>query len=201
MHELIAFLEDAFSPTTTIHGTLVDVYGIGLLYTGSSGIGKSECALDLVERGHRLVADDIVTVRATPQGILMGSGSELLRHHMEIRGIGIIDVQSIFGIRGVRLMKRIEVEVRLEAWDEIEDYERLGLDEKSTTILGIEIPQVTVPIIPGKNLTVISEVVALNHLMKVTGYNPAEEFNKRLVDLMAKKDGATLRERLKGDRE
>lgn len=176
------YLDHLFAPQTTIHGTLVDVYGVGLLYTGKSGIGKSECALDLVERGHRLVADDMVRIiRKTPE-VIIGTGSELLGHHMEVRGIGIIDIEKLFGIRAIRMQKRIEVEVRLVAWDEEAEYERLGVEDKFTTILGVEIPVVTIPLSPGKNITVISEVIAMNHMLKIYGEHTAQEFSKRLSE-------------------
>ena len=182
-----SFLEETFAPTTSVHGTLVDVYGVGLLFTGRSSIGKSETALDLVERGHRLVADDVVTIRKRQPNILIGSGNELLRHCMEIRGIGIIDVQSIFGIRAIRGFKRVEVEVNLREWDAKEDYERLGISEQFSTLLDVQIPLVVVPLFPGKNITVISETIALNYLVKAYGYNPAEHFNDNLVQLMRRK--------------
>jgi HPr kinase/phosphorylase len=176
------FLDGLFAPSVTVHGTLVDVYGVGMLYTGKSGIGKSECALDLIERGHRLVADDMVKIiRRTPE-IITGSGSELLGHHMEIRGLGIIDIEKLFGIRAIRLQKRIEVEVQLVFWDDQDHYERLGLEDRYTKILGVEIPKVIIPVSPGKNITVISEVIAMNHMLRVFGTNPAQEFQKRLME-------------------
>lgn len=190
------FLDGIFAPSVTVHGTLVDVYGVGLLYTGKSGIGKSECALDLVERGHRLVADDMVNVvRRTPE-IIIGSGSELLGHHMEIRGMGIIDIEKLFGIRAIRLQKRVEVEVRLVYWEDQDNYERLGLEDRYTKILGVEIPIVTIPISPGKNITVVSEVVAMNHMLRVFGTNPAQEFQKRLMEAIHRKKKESPRERL-----
>ena len=171
--------------------SLVDVYGCGLLFTGSSAIGKSETALDLVERGHRLVADDVVTITRRHGDVLIGSGNQLLRHHMEIRGLGIIDVQTVFGIRSIRLQKRVEVEVNLREWSSSEDYERLGLDDRKSTFLDIEIPLVQVPITPGKNITVIAEVIALNYLVKVYGgYSPAERLNQHLIELMKRKSAA-----------
>jgi HPr kinase/phosphorylase len=179
-HLLSDFLDEKFAPTTTVHGSLVDVYGVGLLFTGRSGIGKSEIALDLVERGHRLVADDIVQISRKAAGVLIGQGSEMLKYHMEIRGLGIIDVRSIFGIRATRPQKRIEVEIHLEEWDNTEDYERIGVDEQYTKILEVEIPFVKLPIFPGKNITVIAEVVAMSQLLKVTGVNMARDFDERL---------------------
>jgi HPr kinase/phosphorylase len=199
VHDLVSYLDDLLAPQTTVHGTLVDVYGVGLLFTGKSGIGKSECGLDLVEKGHRLVADDVVTVVRTPQGHLVGSGSELLRHYMEIRGVGIIDVRAMFGIRGIRQHKRIEVEVRLTEWSEIADYERLGIEDVRTEVLGIAIPLVTLPLVPGKNITVISEVIALNHRLKLYGVHPAREFDRCLKDLVSRK--AEAEKVLRGDDE
>ncbi len=187
IHRLSSYIDNKLAPTTVVHGTLVDVYGVGLLYTGDSGIGKSECALDLIERGHRLVADDVVTIKKRGQSVLVGYGNQMLQHHMEIRGIGIVDLTTLFGIRSVRMRKRVEVEVRLKRWSPDEDYERLGLDEKPTTILGVEIPLITVPVVPGKNLSVISEVLAMNQLLKLCGYSSAEEFNNRLLDSIQKK--------------
>ena len=191
IHSLTLYLDHMFAPHTTAHGSLVDVYGVGLLFTGDSGIGKSECALDLVERGHRLVADDVVTITRRHGDVLIGTGNQLLRHHMEIRGLGIIDVQSIFGIRAIRLQKRVEVQVNLQQWSNEKDYERTGLDEKKTDVLGVQIPLVEVPITPGKNITVISEVIALNYLVKVTGgYSPAERLNRHLLEIMKRKSAA-----------
>jgi HPr kinase/phosphorylase len=196
---LTSFLEEAFAATTSVHGTLVDVYGVGLLFTGRSAIGKSETALDLVERGHRLVADDVVTIRKRQPNILIGSGNELLRHCMEIRGIGIIDVQSIFGIRAIRGFKRVEVEVNLQEWSDREGYERLGLEERQTDILEVQIPLVVIPIFPGKNITVIAETIALNYLVKVYGYHPAARFSENLLEVIRRK--RTLSRLAEGDLE
>lgn len=187
IHLFNYYLDDLFAPQTTIHGSLVDVYGVGLLFTGRSSIGKSEIALDLVERGHRLVADDVVVVTRTARELLLGSSNELLRHHIEIRGVGIIDVQSVFGVRAIRRQKRIEVEVQLVDYDESQDYERLGIEEVKAEILEVQIPRVTVPIFPGKNITVIAEVIALNHLLKVYGYYPAMEFSRKLHEAIQQK--------------
>lgn len=186
-HFLNAYLENRFAPQTSLHGTLADVYGVGLLFQGRSGIGKSECVLDLVERGHRLVADDMVKVLRKGNEVLIGTGHENLRHHMEIRGLGIIDIPSIFGIRAVRLRKRIEVVVQLEEWRDDTDYDRTGLDENVTTILDVQLPIVTIPLVPGKNITVLSEVAAMNHLMKLYGHHPARRFNKRLIKMTRRK--------------
>lgn len=187
MHLLSDYMDGQFAPSISVHGSLVDVYGIGVLFTGRSGIGKSEIALDLIERGHRLVADDIVNISRKAGGVLIGTASDMLQHHMEIRGLGIVDVRSIFGIRAIRMQKRVEIEVQLEEWDDNEDYERIGLDDHTTRILDVEIPVVKLPIFPGKNITVIAEVLALNQLLKIHGYHPAKSFNERLIKKMQEK--------------
>jgi HPr kinase/phosphorylase len=178
------WLEEEFAPTTNLHGSLADVFGVGLLFVGRSGIGKSECVLDLVERGHRLVADDLVIARRRGSDVLIGRGHDMQRHHMEIRGVGLVDIPSVFGVRAVRQQKRIEVVVQLEEWDHDAPVDRTGLDGESTTILEVELPKVRVPLNPGKNITVIAEVIALNHLLKYSGINPAERFNERLMRQM-----------------
>ena len=184
IHVLTAHLTNVFAPRMTLHGSLVDVNGVGLLFTGDSGIGKSETALDLVERGHRLVADDVVVVSRRPPSVLVGSSNELLGHRMEIRGVGIVDVRAMFGIRATRVRKRIEVEVRLVKWDPNAPYERLGLVDRTTSVLGVRIPYVTIPLVPGKNVSVLAEVVAMNHLIKSSGSNAAADLDARLKDLM-----------------
>jgi HPr kinase/phosphorylase len=196
-NRLSAYLDHIFAPSVNVHGTLVDVYGVGLLYTGKSGIGKSEVALDLVERGHRLVADDVVKITRTAPDVIIGSGSELLGHHMEIRGVGIIDIEELFGIRAIRMQKRIEVEVSLSYWSETEDYERLGVEDHRTTLLAVQIPIVSVPISPGKNITVISEVIAMNHMLKVYGENSAIEFSKKLSQKLGRQ--ASTKDYLESD--
>ncbi len=178
------YLETALAPTVSLHGSLADVYGVGLLFVGESGIGKSECVLDLVERGHRLVADDLVFATRRGHDVIIGHGHEFQRHHMEIRGVGIIDVRALFGIRAIRQQKRIEVVVQLEAWDDMRDYSRTGLEKEETVILGVTLPKVTIPLNPGKNITVISEVVAMNHLLKYVGVDPAVEFDQKLREAM-----------------
>jgi HPr kinase/phosphorylase len=183
-HRITPFLTEAFAPQTTIHGSLADVYGVGLLFIGRSGIGKSECVLDLVERGHRLVADDVVLVRRLGNDILIGRGHEHQHHFMEIRGIGLIDIAALFGIRAVRQQKRIEVVVQLEDWDSGKAYDRTGLDAAETRVLDVALPLVVVPLNPGKNITVIAEVVAMNHLLKYSGIDSAREFNERLIKRM-----------------
>ncbi len=194
-------LESEFAESTTLHGSLADVFGVGLFFTGQSGIGKSECVLDLVERGHRLVADDLVITSRRGNDVLIGRGHELQRHHMEIRGVGLIDIPSIFGIRAVRQQKRIEVVVRLEEWDQNGIVDRTGLDTETTSILGVAIPLITVPLNPGKNITVIAEVIALNHLLRYSGVNPAEVFNERLIGKMRHAAAGNVREYLQEDDE
>jgi HPr kinase/phosphorylase len=184
---LADFLDDQFSPQIVVHGSLVDVYGAGVLLTGPSGIGKSEIALDLIERGHRLVADDVVMVTRKGEGILMGAGTDLVKHFMEIRGLGLIDVRSMFGIRAIRYQKRVEIVVELEEWKPGQDYTRTGLDEISMTLLDVDIPLVKLPIFPGKNVTVITEVISLNYLLRHYGYDAAREFSKRLEGVIGQK--------------
>jgi HPr kinase/phosphorylase len=176
------FLDDQFSLQVVLHGSFVDVYGVGLLFCGKSGIGKSEIALDLIERGHRLVADDIVLISKKAESILMGSGTSLVKHFMEVRGLGIIDVRKIFGIRAIRFQKRVEVIVELETWDDKKSYDRTGLNYDISNILGLEVETINLPIFPGKNITVISEVIALNYLCKHYGYDAAKTFGERLND-------------------
>jgi HPr kinase/phosphorylase len=189
---LADFLDDQFSPQLVVHGSLVDVYGIGVLIVGRSGIGKSEIALDLVERGHRLVADDVVMVTRKGEAILIGAGTDLVKHFMEIRGLGLIDVRSMFGVRAIRFQKRIELVVELEDWKSSQDYTRTGLDDQSISMMDVDIPLVKLPIFPGKNVTVITEVIALNYLLKHYGYDAPKEFSKRL-------EGA-IRHKSKGNR-
>lgn len=174
-------LHEFFAPRTHLHGTLVDVYGVGILLTGRSGIGKTEVALDLVKRGHRLVADDVVTVIKRAGGILIGSGNKRLRHNMEIRGVGIIDVQAVFGIRGIRMKKRIEALVELKDWDESKKVERLGLEDTMCEILNEPIPKLELAMYPGKSIAVIVEVIALNHLLKLYGFHSAKELENHLA--------------------
>jgi len=193
------YLIEVFAPSTTMHASMADVYGVGLLFIGRSGIGKSECVLDLVERGHRLVADDVVHITQRGTDVLMGRSHELAHRYMEIRGVGLVDVMALFGVRAVRQQKRIEVVVELQDWDSTREVERTGLVAVSTTILGIELPRVVIPLNPGKNLTVICEVVAMNHLLRYSGVNSAKLFNERLIQQMAEQ--AELREYLSEDYE
>ncbi len=185
------FLDDQFSERISLHGSFVDVYGVGMLFIGKSGIGKSEVALDLIERGHRLVADDHIILTKKGEGILIGAGTQVAKHYMEIRGLGIIDVERMFGIRAIRYQKRLEIVVELELWNETNEYTRTGLEENTVNIAGIEIPYVKLPIIPGKNITVISEVISLNYLLKHYGYNAPKAFQERLKRELNKSDKDT----------
>jgi HPr kinase/phosphorylase len=194
-------LEMEFAPTVSLHGSLADVFGVGLFFTGKSGIGKSECVLDLVERGHRLVADDLVITSKRGNDVLIGRGHEMQRHYMEIRGVGLIDIPAIFGIRAVRQQKRIEVVVQLEEWHQDAVVERTGLDVETTTILDVQLPRITVFLNPGKNITVIAEVIALNHLLRYSGVNAAQAFNDRLVGRMKTAASANVRDYLQEDHE
>ena len=188
-HLLHFYLDDVFAPQVTVHGTLIDVHGVGLLFMGRSAIGKSEVGLDLVERGHRLVADDTVIITRQSQGILVAHSPEALEDHMEIRGLGIIDVKRLFGIGGTRRRKRVEVVVTLTDWNEENEYERIGIEDQITTFLGVEIPEITIPIFPGKNITVIAETIAYNYLLRLGGHHPAREFDKRLISRMQSPPG------------
>ncbi len=192
-------VEDAFAPRTTLHASMADVYGVGLLFMGRSGIGKSECVLDLIERGHRLVADDVVQVTRKGNGILIAQGHELAAHHMEIRGIGLMDIPALFGIRAVRQQKRVEVVVQLVDWDSAQEADRTGLTRQEMMVLDVPLPKVIVPLNPGKNLTVISEVVAMTHLLRFSGVDSAQAFNDRLIKRMKEQRG--IREYLQEDYE
>ncbi len=180
------FLEDLFALQTMAHGAMVDVYGIGILIVGRSGIGKSEVALDLVERGHRLVADDVVML-TKKNNVLIGAATQISKHFMEIRGLGIVDVMKMFGIRSIRYQKRLEVVMELSLWDDNQNVNRTGLDHDTVNILDIEVPLIQLPITPGKNITVIAEVIAMNHLLKHYGYNAAKAFQDRIQNSIAAK--------------
>lgn len=186
MYLLRDFLDDQFALQTMVHGAMVDVYGIGILIVGKSGIGKSEVALDLVERGHRLVADDVVML-TKKSSVVMASATEMSKHFMEIRGLGIVDVMSMFGIRSIRYQKRLEVVMELTLWDDTKEVNRTGLDHDAVSILDTEIPYITLPITPGKNITVIAEVIAMNHLLKHYGYDAAKAFQERIQSSIAEK--------------
>lgn len=176
------FLDDQFAAYAPVHAAFVDVYGVGLLIAGRSGIGKSEIALDLVERGHRLVADDVVMVTRKGEGILMGAGTRFGEHFMEVRGLGILNVREMFGIRAIRFQKRVEVIVELEEWDVKAEYTRTGLGEDPITLMDVELPHVRLPIFPGKNVTVIAEVIALNYLLRHYGYDASQVFSNKLAN-------------------
>lgn len=179
---LTNYLEIALAPTIAIHGVLVDVYGVGVLITGQSGVGKSETALELVKRGHRLVADDCVEIRQEDQESLVGNSPPLIEHLLEIRGLGIIDVMTLFGAGAVRSYKRITMCIHLENWDQNKRYDRLGLDEDKMKIFDVEIPKLTIPVRPGRNLAVIIEVAAMNFRLKKMGVNAAKQFTQRLQE-------------------
>ncbi len=179
---LTNYLEGRLAPMTTIHGVLVDVYGVGVLITGKSGVGKSETALELVKRGHRLVADDVVEIRQVAQNVLIGNSPKLLEHMLEIRGVGIIDLMALFGASSVKDNKRILLAIDLELWDENKEYDRLGLDENKVKIIDSEITKLTVPVRPGRNLSVIIEVAAMDYRMKKLGINAARQFTERLQE-------------------
>ncbi len=183
--KITGFLERKLAPTATIHGVLCDVYGVGMLITGTSGIGKSETALELVKRGHRLVADDAVEIRQTSDNQLHGTAPELIRHLLEIRGVGIINAMTLFGAGAVRNNKRITLVVRLENWQQDKQYDRLGLDEETTRIIDTDVPLVTIPVRPGRNLAVIIEVAAMNYRLKQMGLNAALQFTNKLTATIA----------------
>ncbi len=179
------YLEERLLPQTTIHGVLVDVLGVGVLLIGKSGIGKSECALDLVLRGHRLVADDVVKVRFKFPAVLFGEGSDLLHYHMEIRGLGIINIKHLFGVAAIRERKKIDLVIELAEWQDGAEYDRLGLEDRHYELLGVKLPFLTIPVRPGRNITGIVEVAARNQLLKEMGYHSAAEFEERLEQRMA----------------
>ncbi|MFP7297282.1 HPr(Ser) kinase/phosphatase [Neobacillus niacini] len=181
---LTNFLESKLAPTTAVHGVLVDIYGIGVLITGKSGVGKSETALELVKRGHRLVADDCVEIRQEDQDTLVGTSPDLIEHLLEIRGLGIINVMTLFGAGAVRSNKRITLVINLEIWDAQKQYDRLGLDDEKMKIIDTEITKITVPVRPGRNLAVIIEVAAMNYRLKRMGVNAAQQFTERLSDVI-----------------
>ncbi len=188
MAALIASLNLSLAPSITRHGVLVEVYGEGVLLLGESGVGKSETAVELIKRGHRLVADDAVDIRRVSAKTLVGSSPEIIRHFIELRGIGIIDVKKIFGMGAVKNTENINLVINLEIWQQGKTYERLGLDTQVTNILGINVPSLTVPVRPGRNLAVIIEIAAMNHRQRNMGYNAAEELNERLIKQMQGKD-------------
>ena len=182
-----SILEDSLAERTTLHAVLMDVLGLGVLIAGESGIGKSECALDLIVRGHRLVADDTVDVRRRSETILIGTCPELTRHHMELRGIGVINVRELFGIASIRTSKRVELVVQLERWDQSREYERLGLDDQFHEILGLRVPLVMMPVAPGRNIAILVEVAARNQLLRSRGHHAARVLADRLQRSLARR--------------
>ncbi len=186
------FLEEKLASTHSLHGVLMDVFGVGILILGKSGIGKSECALDLILRGHRLVADDMVSIQRRSPTTLIGSGFEVIQHHMEVRGLGIINIRSLFGVEAIREKKKIELVLELVEWDTQQEYDRLGFEEEKYTILGVDLPMLRIPVTPARNLTTIIEVAARNHLLKVMGYDSALEFEKKLLRKMEERGGGQL---------
>lgn len=186
--QLTNYLEGQLAPLTAVHGVLVDIYGVGVLITGSSGVGKSETALDLVRRGHRLVADDSVEIRQESEGYLVGRAPDLIKHLLEIRGLGIINVMTLFGAGSVRNYKRIGLAIHLELWDQKKQYDRLGLDEEHIRIFDTDLPRMTVPVRPGRNLAVIIEVAAMNFRLKRMGINAAQQFSEQLANVIEEGD-------------
>lgn len=185
LNKATMFLGEYFAPSVSVTGDFLEVYGVGVLLRGESGVGKSECALSLIKRGHRLIADDIVKVKLRGGGeALVGSGSPLTRHHMEIRGIGIINVQTLFGAGCIREDKRIDLVVSMEYWKSKKEYERLGLEERTFNILGIEVPYIVIPVRPGRDIALSVEVACLNQRLKWLGYHSARDLNARLIGLM-----------------
>ena len=182
MAALIAFLNVELGPRITRHGVLIEVYGEGILLLGDSGVGKSETAIELVKRGHRLIADDAVEIKKVSANTLVGQAPEIIRHYVELRGIGIVDVRRLFGMGSVKLTEKIDLVINLENWQQGKMYERLGLEEKTMDILGIQVPMIVLPVCPGRNLSVVIEVAAMNNRQKRMGYNTASEFNKRLME-------------------
>ena len=181
---ILAFLNVELGPRITRHGVLVEVYGEGVLLLGDSGIGKSETAIELIKRGHRLIADDAVEIKRVSATTLVGRAPEIIRHYVELRGIGIVDVRRLFGMGSVKDTEKIDLVINLETWQEGKMYDRLGLDEESVDILGIKVPSMVIPVCPGRNLSVVIEVAAMNNRQKRMGYNTAAEFNKRLMESM-----------------
>ena len=184
MAGLISFLNVELGPRITRHGVLVEVYGEGILLLGESGVGKSETAIELLKRGHRLIADDAVEIKRVSATTLVGRAPEIIKHYVELRGIGIVDVRRLFGMGAVKETEKIDLVINLEPWQEGKMYDRLGLDNRTTNILGIDVPNIELPVCPGRNLSVVIEVAAMNNRQKRMGYNTAEEFNKRLMESM-----------------
>ena len=184
MAALISYLNVQLGPRITRHGVLVEVYGEGVLLLGDSGVGKSETAIELVKRGHRLIADDAVEIERVSATTLVGRAPEIIRHYVELRGIGIVDVRRLFGMGAIKETEKIDMVINLEPWEQGKMYDRFGLEERTTELLGIQVPTIVIPVCPGRNLSVVIEVAAMNNRQKRMGYNTAEEFNKRLMESM-----------------
>ena len=195
IQSITRILEDELAPSATVHGVLVDVYGMGVLLMGESGIGKSECALDLIQRGHRLVADDVVEIRRYPNGSLVGRAAEMIRYHMELRGIGIINIKHLFGVSAVRASKSIELVIELERWDPTKKYDRLGLDGESYAILDRPRPFLRLPVASGRNIALLIEIAARNELLKSQGYDAAKEFALKVDEQIARNMQSPARRR------
>ncbi|RMF96244.1 MAG: HPr(Ser) kinase/phosphatase [Candidatus Schekmanbacteria bacterium] len=181
---ILDYLAGMLSESITMHGVLVDVFGVGVLILGKSGVGKSEIVLDLVEKGHRLVSDDVVEIKKNTPMTLIGASPESIRYHMEIRGLGIINIKDLFGVTSIRDKKKVELVIELEEWDQKKEYDRVGLDEIKAEILGVKLPKVLIPVGPGRNMSMIIEIAARNYLLKRMGYHPAEELNRKLLNKM-----------------
>jgi len=188
IHRMIVYLDSELAPKITRHGVLVDVYGVGILLMGESGIGKSETALELIKRGHRLVADDAVEIKKVAENRLIGDSPDLIRHFMEIRGIGIIDIKAMYGVGAVINSKAIDIVIYLEFWDNNKEYDRLGLADEYTEILGVKLPKIVLPVRPGRNLAIIVEVAVRNWRLRHMGYNAAQELDNRLNSLIQAND-------------
>lgn len=190
---VLRVLTDIFAPKTTVHGVLVEVFGIGILLVGDSGVGKSETALELIERGHRLVADDVVEIRCVNGSILMGQGAnKVIGHHMEIRGLGIINITHLFGVGAIRDKKQIQLVCQLEDWDPEKVYDRIGMDELHTDILGVQLPKLEIPVKPGRNVPIIVETAAMNERLKKMGYHSAKEFNQNIMRWLESENARAL---------
>ncbi|MGA1845736.1 HPr(Ser) kinase/phosphatase [Deferribacter abyssi] len=190
--EISSYLEEKLAPMTNLHGVLVDVHGVGVLIMGRSGIGKSECALELVKRGHRLVADDVVIVKRK-QGYLVGNSDDILRNHIEVRGLGILNIKEMYGIGSIRLRKKVEMVVKLLDWDKEDNYDRTGLNKNTVDILGVELPLLNIPVSPGRNIAIIIEAAARNHLLKLMGFDAAHEFSERLNRIIKRNEEKVIK--------
>ena len=185
MAALISYLNTSLAPRITRHGVLVEIYGEGVLMLGDSGIGKSETAIEIVKRGHRLIADDAVEIKKVADSTLIGTAPDIIRHYIELRGIGIVDIRRLFGMSAVKVDQQIDLVVSFEIWNENKTYDRFGLETETIDIMGVTLPKYTIPVSPGRNLAVILEIAAMNQRQKKMGYNTAEEFNQKLLESMS----------------